>query len=138
MVVLQVSGSPTPLSFALSRTGAVSIAPVFSDSWVGPHEILALTKTKFLGIDTTTGAERDLATKAKPSDGFVGTSSPYLLWRESSTGPLHLCDTRTGADRVIDVAWTAGSPQRLDGGRFFLPSDASPAILDSAAWLGRP
>lgn len=134
-VVLQISGSPTPLSFALSRTGTVSIAAVFSDSWVGPHEILAMTKAKLIAIDTSTGAERDLATMAKPSDAFVGTSGPYLLWRENLTGPLHLCDTRTGVDRVIDVAWTAGTPQRLDGGRFFLPSDANPAILDAAAWL---
>jgi hypothetical protein len=134
-VVLQMSGSPTPLSFALSRTGTVSIAAVFSDSWVGPHEILAMTKAKLLAIDTSTGAERDLATKAKPSDGFVGTSSPYLLWRENMTGPLHLGDTRTGADRIIDVAWTGGTPQRLDGGRFLLPSDNGPAILDAAAWF---
>src|SRR5438093_3183149 len=137
-VVLQVSRSSTPLSFALTRNGTVSLATVFSDSWIGPHTILALTKTKFLAVDASTGAERDLATKAKPTDAFFGTSSPYLLWREDSTGPLHLCDTRTGADRVIEVAWTAGSPQRLDGGRFFLPSDTGPAILDSAAWLANP
>jgi hypothetical protein len=139
-VVVQVSGSPTTFSFALSRTGTVvSIAPVFSDNWVGPHEILAITKTKFLSIDTSTGAERDLVTKARTvGDAFVGTSSPYLLWRENITGPLHLNDTQTGADRVLDVAWSAGTPQRLDGGRFFLPSDASPAILNSAIWLSHP
>jgi hypothetical protein len=139
-VVLQVSGSSTPMSFALSRVGTVvSIAPVFSDSWVGPHEILAVTKTKFLSIDTSTGAERDLLTKARTvGDGFVGTSSPYLLWREDFTGPLHLNDTRTGADRVLDVTWSAATPQRLDGGRFYLPSDTSPAILDSAAFFTHP
>ena len=134
-VVLQVSGPSTSLSFALSRTGTVPIPYVFSDTWIGPHEIIAITKTKFLSIDTSTGAERDLATKARPSDGFVGTSSPYLLWRENITGPLHLYDTQTGADRVLDVAWSAGTPQRLDGGRFFLPSDTSPAILDAAAFF---
>jgi hypothetical protein len=134
-VVLQVSASATPLSFALSRTGTVSIASVFSDSWVGPHEILAMTKAKFVAIDTSTGAERELAIRAKPSDGFVGASSPYLLWRESMTGPMHLSDTRTGADRVLDVASTAGSAQRLDGGRFLLPQGDGPAILDPAAWF---
>ena len=135
-VVLHVSGSSTPMSFALSRTGAVvSIASVFSDSWVGPHEILAITKTKLLAIDTSTGAERDLATKAKPPGDFIGASSPYFLWREDMSGPLHLSDAQSGADRILDVTWSAGSPQRLDGGRFFLPSETSPAILDSAVFF---
>jgi hypothetical protein len=63
-VVLQISGA-TPVTFSLSRTGAVTpIVPVFSDSWVGPHNILAVTKMKFLSIDTSTGAERDLLTKS--------------------------------------------------------------------------
>lgn len=137
-VVLQVSG-PAPSSFALSRSGTVSIATVFSDSWVGPHEILATTKTKFLAIDTITGAERDLVTTARTSgDAFVGTSSPYLLWRENMTGLLHLCDARTGTDRIIDVAWGSGTPQRLDNGRFFFASDSAPAILDAAAWVRNP
>jgi hypothetical protein len=54
------------------------------------------------------------------------------------TGPLHLCDTSTGADRVIDVVLAAGTPQRLDGGRFFLPSETRPAILDPVVWLANP
>jgi hypothetical protein len=136
--ILQVSASSAPLSFALSRTGTVSITAVFSDSWVGPHKILAVTKTKFLAIDTSTGVEQDLLTTARPTDEFFATSSPYLLWRENGAGPIHLCDTRTGADRVIDVTWTGGTPQRLDGGRFFLPNDTRPAILDPAAWLAKP
>ena len=137
-VVLQVSAAGSqPLVFALSRTGTVSItAYPYSDNWVGPHEMLGATKTKFVAIDTSTGAERDLATKANPfGDAFVGTSSPYLLWRESMTGPLHLLDARTGADRVIDVPWTSSGSQRLDGGRFFLASDTGLAILDPAAWF---
>ena len=138
-VVLQISGA-TPVTFSLSRTGAVTpIAPVFSDSWVGPHNILAVTKMKFLSIDTSTGAERDLLTKARTAgDVFEGTSSPYLLWRENVTGPVHLSDTQSGGDRVVDVTWAGGTPQRLDGGMFFLPSDTSPAILDSAAWFSTP
>ena len=124
------------MSFALSRTGAVvSIASVFSDSWIGPHEILAITKTKLLAIDTSTGAEHDLATKAKPPGDFIGASSPYFLWREDISGPLHLSDAQSGADRSLDITWSGGSPQRLDGGRFFLPSETSPTILDSAVFF---
>ena len=136
-VVLQVNGTSSPQSFAITRSGVVPIAPVFSDSWVGPHDILAMTKEKFLAVDTSTGAERGLPIAKPPRDTFVGASGPYLLWREDATGPLHVSDARTGADRLVDVPWTPAGAQRLDNGRFFLPSDTTPGIFDAAAWLSR-
>jgi hypothetical protein len=137
-VVLQVSASGTPLTFALSRTRTVSInAFPHTNNWIGPHEILGSTKTKFVAIDTVTGAERDLPTTNKPYvDQSLVSSGPYLLWAADMTTTLHLNDTRTGGERVIDLGFRSGGSQRLDGGRFLLVRDDGLAILDAAAWFG--
>jgi hypothetical protein len=137
-VVLQMSGPPQlQVFFAISRAATVSInAFPHADNWVGPHEILGSTKTRFVAIDTVTGTERELMTRAKPYvDGVLLTSGPYLLWAADMTTTVHLSDTRTGGERVIDLGFRPSGSQRLDAGRFFLVSDAGPAILDTAAWF---